>query len=73
MHTRFPQVGIGYGSSASDRLANQVSSEHFFTFGHFARETHIYKYIYKKMYMYICIYIYIYTCIYIYIYIYMYT
>ena len=39
MHTRFPPVGIGYDSRASDHLANQVSSEHFLTFGHFARET----------------------------------
>ena len=30
MQTWCPPVGVGYGSRASDRLANQVSSEHFF-------------------------------------------
>ena len=39
IHTWCPPVRVGCGSRASDRLANQVSSEYFFMFGHFAWET----------------------------------
>ena len=39
MHTWCPPVRVGYGSRASGRLANRISSEHFFNIRHFARET----------------------------------
>ena len=39
MHTWCPPVRVGYGSRASGLLANLVSSEHFFSIRHFARET----------------------------------
>jgi len=39
MHTWCLPVRVGYGSRASSRLANRISSEHFFNIRHFARET----------------------------------
>ena len=39
MHTYCPPVRVGYGSRASGRLANRISSEHFFNIRHFEPET----------------------------------
>jgi len=45
MHTWCPPVRVGYDSRASDRLANRISSEHFFYVRPFCAGNSLYVYV----------------------------